>query len=59
MLRLNGFATAAFGKCHETADWEAGVAGSFDRWPTRQSFEKRYFRLTGVEAVKVVSEILA
>jgi arylsulfatase A-like enzyme len=42
MLRLNGFATAAFGKWHETAAWEASVAGTFDRWPTRQGFDKFY-----------------
>lgn len=42
MLRLNGFATAAFGKWHETASWEASVAGPFDRWPTRQGFDKFY-----------------
>ena len=32
-LRLNGYATGAFGKWHETAAWEASVAGPFDRWP--------------------------
>jgi arylsulfatase len=42
MLRLNGYATAAFGKWHETAAWEASVAGPFDRWPTRQGFDKFY-----------------
>ena len=41
-LRLNGYATAAFGKWHETAAWEASVAGPFDRWPTRQGFDKFY-----------------
>jgi arylsulfatase len=39
-LRLNGYATAAFGKWHETAAWEASVAGPFDRWPMRQGFDK-------------------
>jgi len=42
MLRLNGYATAAFGKWHETPVWEASVAGPFDRWPTRQGFDKFY-----------------
>jgi arylsulfatase A-like enzyme len=41
-LRLNGYSTAAFGKWHETASWEASVAGPFDRWPTRQGFDKFY-----------------
>ncbi|HET9702160.1 MAG TPA: arylsulfatase, partial [Burkholderiales bacterium] len=42
MLRLNGYSTAAFGKWHETASWEASVSGPFDRWPTRQGFDKFY-----------------
>ncbi|RJG10548.1 arylsulfatase [Pseudomonas cavernicola] len=42
MLRLNGYSTAAFGKWHETAVWETGVSGPFDRWPTRQGFDKFY-----------------
>ncbi len=42
MLRLNGYSTAAFGKWHETAAWETSVAGPFDRWPTRQGFDKFY-----------------
>lgn len=46
-LRLNGYATAAFGKWHETAAWETSVAGPFDRWPTRQGFDKFYGFLGG------------
>ena len=47
MLRLNGYGTAAFGKWHETAAWEAGASGPFDRWPTRQGFDKFYGFLGG------------
>jgi arylsulfatase len=47
MLRLNGYGTAAFGKWHETAAWEASIAGPFDRWPTRQGFDKFYGFLGG------------
>ncbi len=46
-LRLNGYATAAFGKWHETAAWEASVAGPFERWPTHQGFDKFYGFLGG------------
>ena len=46
-LRLNGYATAAFGKWHETAAWEASASGPFDRWPTRQGFDKFYGFLGG------------
>jgi arylsulfatase len=47
MLRLNGYSTSAFGKWHELAAWEASVAGPFDRWPTRQGFDKFYGFLGG------------
>jgi len=47
MLRLNGYNTAAFGKWHETAAWEASASGPFDRWPTRQGFDKFYGFLGG------------
>ena len=42
MLRLNGFATAAFGKSHETAAWEVSLSGPTNRWPTRSGFDKFY-----------------
>ncbi len=42
VLRLNGYATAAFGKSHETAPWEVSVSGPTDRWPTRSGFDKFY-----------------
>jgi len=42
MLRLNGFATAAFGKSHETAAWEVSASGPTTRWPTRSGFDKFY-----------------
>ncbi len=42
ILRLNGYATAAFGKSHETAPWEVSVSGPTDRWPTRSGFDKFY-----------------
>ena len=33
-LKLNGYATAQFGKCHEVPVWETSPAGPFDAWPT-------------------------
>jgi len=47
ILRENGYSTAAFGKYHETAPWEASVSGPFDRWPTRSGFDKFYGFLGG------------
>jgi arylsulfatase len=41
-LRLNGYSTAQFGKCHEVPPWESSPVGPFDRWPTGMGFEKFY-----------------
>src|SRR4051794_35745106 len=41
-LRLNGFSTAQFGKCHEVPVWETSPMGPFDHWPTGSGFEKFY-----------------
>ncbi len=42
ILRLNGYATAQFGKCHEVPVWETSPVGPFDRWPTGSGFEYFY-----------------
>jgi len=47
MLRLNGYSTAAFGKWHELAAWEASVSGPLTRWPTFRGFDKFYGFLGG------------
>lgn len=41
-LRDNGYATGAFGKWHQTPDWELSQAGPFDRWPTGEGFDTFY-----------------
>jgi arylsulfatase A-like enzyme len=33
-LKLNGYSTAQFGKCHEVPVWETSALGPFDHWPT-------------------------
>jgi arylsulfatase A-like enzyme len=33
-LRLNGYSTAQFGKCHEVPVWQSSPMGPFDAWPT-------------------------
>jgi arylsulfatase A-like enzyme len=34
ILRLNGYSTAQFGKCHEVPVWETSPIGPFDHWPS-------------------------
>jgi arylsulfatase A-like enzyme len=41
-LKLNGYATAQFGKCHEVPVWETSPMGPFDHWPTGSGFEYFY-----------------
>ncbi len=33
-LKLNGYSTAQFGKCHEVPVWETSPMGPFDHWPS-------------------------
>ena len=39
MLRDNGYATAMFGKAHNTPEPEISPAAPFDHWPTGQGFQ--------------------
>ena len=41
-LRDNGYATAMFGKAHNTPEPQIGPAGPFTNWPTGQGFEYFY-----------------
>ena len=41
-LRLNGYSTAQFGKCHEVPAWEVSPVGPFQQWPTGSGFEYFY-----------------
>jgi arylsulfatase A-like enzyme len=47
VLRMNGYSTGAFGKMHQTPPWETSPAGPFDRWPTKEGFDKFYGFLGG------------
>ena len=41
-LKLNGYSTGQFGKCHEVPVWEVSPAGPFHQWPTGSGFEYFY-----------------
>ena len=47
ILRLNGYATGQFGKCHEVPAWETSPVGPFDRWPTGSGFEHFFGFIAG------------
>ncbi len=47
ILKDNGYNTAAWGKWHNTPDFETSLTGPFDRWPTGIGFETFYGFLGG------------
>jgi len=72
VLKLNGYSTAQFGKCHEVPVWESSPLGPFDSWPaggggfeyfygfiggeTNQYAPSRYEGMTPVEPEKTPEE---
>jgi arylsulfatase A-like enzyme len=49
-LRLNGYSTAQFGKCHEVPVWETSPAGPFDAWPSGGGGFEYFYGFIGGEA---------
>src|SRR5690349_22432863 len=48
-LRLNGYSTAQFGKCHEVPVWQTSPMGPFDAWPTGGGGFEYFFGFIGGE----------
>ncbi len=49
-LKLNGYSTAHFGKCHEVPVWQTSPAGPFDAWPTGGNGFEYFYGFIGGEA---------
>ena len=49
-LKLNGYSTAQFGKCHEVPVWETSAVGPFDAWPTGGGGFEYFYGFIGGEA---------
>ncbi|HET7760922.1 MAG TPA: arylsulfatase [Phycicoccus sp.] len=49
VLRLNGYSTAQFGKCHEVPVWESSPVGPFDAWPTGGGGMEYFYGFIGGE----------
>jgi arylsulfatase A-like enzyme len=49
-LKLNGYNTAQFGKCHEVPVWETSPAGPFNQWPTGGGGFEYFYGFLGGEA---------
>ncbi|HET8652988.1 MAG TPA: sulfatase-like hydrolase/transferase, partial [Gaiellaceae bacterium] len=48
-LKLNGYSTAQFGKCHEVPVWETSPLGPFDSWPTGGGGFEHFYGFIGGE----------
>ncbi|WP_454855129.1 arylsulfatase [Promicromonospora soli] len=48
-LRLNGYSTAQFGKCHEVPVWQTSPMGPFDAWPTGGGGFETFYGFIGGE----------
>src|SRR5687767_8016612 len=49
-LKLNGYSTAQFGKCHEVPVWETSPMGPFDHWPSPGGGFEYFYGFIGGEA---------
>jgi arylsulfatase A-like enzyme len=49
-LKLNGYSTAQFGKCHEVPVWQTSPAGPFDAWPSGGGGFEYFYGFIGGEA---------
>lgn len=48
-LKLNGYSTAMFGKCHEVPVWENNPMGPFDHWPAGGGGFEYFYGFVGGE----------
>src|SRR4051794_33834683 len=48
-LKLNGYSTAQFGKCHEVPVWQTSPVGPFDAWPTGGGGFEHFYGFVGGE----------
>ena len=49
-LKLNGYTTAQFGKCHEVPVWQTSPVGPFNAWPTGGGGFEYFYGFIGGEA---------
>jgi arylsulfatase len=48
-LKLNGYSTSQFGKCHEVPVWQNSPIGPFDAWPTGGGGFEHFYGFIGGE----------
>ena len=48
-LKLNGYSTAQFGKCHEVPVWQTSPMGPFENWPSGGGGFEHFYGFIGGE----------
>ncbi len=57
ILKLNGYATAQVGKCHEVPRWQTSPMGPFDQWPTGGGGFEYFYGFIGGECNQYEPEL--
>jgi arylsulfatase A-like enzyme len=58
ILKLNGYSTAQFGKCHEVPIWENSPLGPFDHWPAVGGGFERFYGFQAGETNQWFPELI-
>jgi arylsulfatase len=58
ILKLNGYSTAQFGKCHEVPVWENNVIGPMEHWPAGGGGFERFYGFQAGETSQWFPELL-
>ena len=58
ILKLNGYSTAQFGKCHEVPLWENNPLGPMDHWPAGGGGFERFYGFQAGETSQWFPELL-
>ena len=51
ILKLNGYSTAQFGKCHEVPVWETSPMGPFTSWPSGGAGFEYFYGFIGLNFI--------
>ncbi|MGH9938836.1 MAG: sulfatase-like hydrolase/transferase, partial [Blastocatellia bacterium] len=52
ILKLNGYSTSQFDKCHEVPVWETSPMGPFDHWPSGGGGFEYFYGFIGCETIQ-------
>jgi hypothetical protein len=57
-LKLNGYSTAQFGKCHEVPVWQSSPMGPFDAWPSAGGGFETFYGFIGGRTISGIRRFM-